>query len=164
MVDPHKVVRNIVITCLAECARWYGVNKQTKTLEGVVVDVIIERSGPGKKGATKIVADYDLGGGVIKRASINICSIKAKEVQNVVVEAPEQNVQDAVGGIQAPEEQCEPKQLNAPDPVDTVPHMAVTDPVVVDVQLVAHLYDDPADEIPFADCHHQSGFKMMVPS
>jgi hypothetical protein len=84
MADPQKVVRNIVIakachiTSLAECARWYGANKQTKTLEGVVVDVIIERSNPGKKGATKIVADYDLGGGVIKRASINIHSTKAK--------------------------------------------------------------------------------------
>ena len=91
MVDPRKVVGNIVIakachiTSLAECARRYGANKQTKTLEGVVVDVIVERSDPGKKGATKIVADYDLGGGVIKRASINIRSIKAKEVQNVVV-------------------------------------------------------------------------------
>jgi hypothetical protein len=45
----------------------------------VVVDVIIERSHPGKKGATKLIADYDLGGGVIKWGSINIRSIKAKE-------------------------------------------------------------------------------------
>jgi hypothetical protein len=92
-----------------------------KTLEGVVWDVIIERSDPGKKQATKIVANYDLGGGVIKRASIVIRSIKAKEVPNVVVEAPGQNVQnvqDAVGGIQAPEEQREPEQ---PRPVGMSP-------------------------------------------
>jgi hypothetical protein len=63
---------------------------------------------------------------VIKQISINIGSIKAKEVQNVMVKAPEQKVQDAVGGIQAPEEQRKPKQPNAPDPVVTVPHLTAS--------------------------------------
>jgi hypothetical protein len=80
----------------------------------------------------------------------------------VVVKAPGQNVQnvqDAVGGIQAPEEQHKPEQQNAPDPEDTVPHTTVGDPGVQDVQLEVHHDDDPADEIRFADCHHQKWFQ-----
>ncbi len=64
MVEPHKVVGNIEIakghkTSLAECSKHYGVDKQTKTLEWVVVDILFKRSDSVKKGATKRVADYD---------------------------------------------------------------------------------------------------------
>ena len=41
-------------------------------VEGVVVDVITNRRDPAKKAVTEIVADYDLGGRVIKRAIVNI--------------------------------------------------------------------------------------------
>jgi hypothetical protein len=49
------LLRPVILQALAECARWYGVNKQTKTLEGVVVDVIVERSNPEKRRATKML-------------------------------------------------------------------------------------------------------------
>ena len=78
MADPRRVTGSIVIakachvTNLAECARRYGANKSTKMVEGVVVDIITNRRDPAKKAVTEIVADYDLGGGAIKRAIINI--------------------------------------------------------------------------------------------
>jgi hypothetical protein len=62
-------------------------------IEGVVVDVIVNQQDPAKKAITEIVADYDLGGGAIKRAIINIRSLNAKEVENAVVEEPGAEVQ-----------------------------------------------------------------------
>jgi hypothetical protein len=62
-------------------------------IEGIVVHVIVNRQDPAKKAVTEVVADYDLGGRAIKRAIINIQSLKAKEVENAVVEEPGAEVQ-----------------------------------------------------------------------
>jgi hypothetical protein len=62
-------------------------------VDGVVVDVIVNWRDPAKKAVTEVVADYDLGGRAIKRAIINIRSLKAKEVENAVVEEPGAEVQ-----------------------------------------------------------------------
>jgi hypothetical protein len=62
-------------------------------IEGVVVDVIVNRRDPAKKAVTEVVADYDLGGGAIKQAIINIRSLKAKVVENAVVEEAGAEVQ-----------------------------------------------------------------------
>jgi hypothetical protein len=78
MVDPRRVTGNIVIakachvTNLAECARRYGAKKSRKMVEGIVVDVIMNRRDPAKKAEAEVVADYDLGGRAIKRAIIKI--------------------------------------------------------------------------------------------
>jgi hypothetical protein len=50
----------------------YGANRTIKMVEGVVVDVIINWRDPAKKAVTEVVADYDIGGGSIKRVAINI--------------------------------------------------------------------------------------------
>ncbi len=83
MVDTERITRSIVIakrchvTNLTKCAKRYGVNKSNKMVEGVVVDVITNWRDPVKKAVTEVIADYDLGGGAIKWAIINIQSIKA---------------------------------------------------------------------------------------
>jgi hypothetical protein len=53
----------------------------------------VNRRDPAKKAVTEVVADYDLGGGAIKRAIINIRSLKAKVVENAVVEEAGAEVQ-----------------------------------------------------------------------
>jgi hypothetical protein len=69
-----------------ECARHYGANNSTKMVEGVVVDVITNQQDPMKKASTEVVADYDLDRGAIQWPNIIIQSIKAKQVENAVVE------------------------------------------------------------------------------
>ena len=80
--DPRKIVGNIVeakalhVTSLAECTRRYGANKASKMLKGVVVDTTTTTSSKTNRTSTTVTADYNLGGGVIKRATINVRSLK----------------------------------------------------------------------------------------
>ena len=59
------------VTSLAECTRRYGANKASKMLKGVVVDTTTTTIS-----SATVTADYNLGGGVIKRATINVRSLK----------------------------------------------------------------------------------------
>ena len=84
MVDYRKVIGSTVIakchfvTSDAECSRRYGANKDKKTLEGIVVEVVKTKNPKTNRTSTKIVADYNLGGGTIKRSTINVRSLVAK--------------------------------------------------------------------------------------
>lgn len=52
-------------------------------LPGAVFDVVLKRNGPEKKGTAEVKANYDLGDGVIKRACVNIHSMKAKKLNRL---------------------------------------------------------------------------------
>ena len=80
--DTRKVVGSRIsakamhVTNLAECARRYGANKKTKVLYGTVVEHVSQRNNPNSRRVTNIiVGDFDLGGGVLKQASLNIRSV-----------------------------------------------------------------------------------------
>jgi hypothetical protein len=81
--DPRKVVGSIVeakalhVTSLAECTRRYGARKTTKMLHGVVVDTTTTMNSKTNRATTTVTADYNLGGGTVKRATINVRSLKA---------------------------------------------------------------------------------------
>ena len=81
--DPRKVVGGRVqakalhVSNLAECARRYGAHKGTKVLMGIVVEVSNVVNPTSHRTSTFITADFDLGGGTIKRARLNIRSVKA---------------------------------------------------------------------------------------
>jgi hypothetical protein len=83
MVDPRSIIGSIVTakachtTSLAECARRFGSNKPTKTLDGVVTEVVVVQNDGNNRTTRNIVADYSFGD-CIKRASLNIRCIKAK--------------------------------------------------------------------------------------
>ena len=101
--DRRKVVglrisaKAIHITNLAECARRYGANKKTKVVYGTVVEHISQKNNPTSNRITNIiVGDYDFGDGVIKRASLNIRSVKLCD-PIVVPEIPESPVQPVDG-------------------------------------------------------------------
>ena len=90
MVDPRLVIGAIVVakahnvTSEAECARCYGSKRTEKMLEGTVVAIKTKKNPPINRLQTFILADYNLGGGSIKRKSINLQSVKAKETELVV--------------------------------------------------------------------------------
>ena len=78
MVGSPISAKAMHVTNLAECARRYGKNKKTKILYGTVVEHLSTQNNPNTRRITNtIVGDYDLGGGTIKRASLNIRSVKA---------------------------------------------------------------------------------------
>ena len=65
------------ITSLVECSRRYGANRKTRIIVGTVLEVEI---GPKATALvrcrTSFVARFDLGGGAMKVATINIRSVK----------------------------------------------------------------------------------------
>ena len=68
------------VTNLAECSRRYGANKGTKMVQGTVVEVEDIVKPASRRRSTFITADYDLGGGTIKRRKLNIRSVKAAAI------------------------------------------------------------------------------------
>ena len=64
------------VTNLAECARRYGSNKQEKLIVGIVKEVVIKRNNTTGRTTTLIDAEYDFGGGVKKRKTLNLRSVK----------------------------------------------------------------------------------------
>lgn len=65
----------------------------------------------------------------------------------MAVKAPEQSIQDAVGGIHVHDEQCYLERLNTHDPSDTAPQMTADNSSVEDGHLEVPLHDDSTDEI-----------------
>ena len=78
--DPRRSVgsrvstKAIRVTAEAECARRYGANSKTKEIFGTVVEVLNQKTAGGRN-STSIVGDFDLGGGTMKRATINLSLI-----------------------------------------------------------------------------------------
>ena len=87
VVDTRLVVGNQVkakathVTSDAECARRYGADFREKWLTGVVVDIVVDSNNKTKRKLKKVVADYKLSEGIIKRKKIALQSIKAVEEQ-----------------------------------------------------------------------------------
>jgi hypothetical protein len=65
------------VTCLAECARLYDAEKSTKCNRGVVVNVHITANASNLRTKTMLIADYSLGGGITKCATLNVRSVRA---------------------------------------------------------------------------------------
>ena len=64
------------VTNLAECARRYGSNKQEKLIVGIVKEVVIKRNNTTGRTTTLIDVEYDFGGGVKKRKTLNLRSVR----------------------------------------------------------------------------------------
>ena len=81
--DTRKVVGGRVqakalhVSNLAECACRYGAHKGAKVLMVIVVVVLNVVNPTSHRTSTFITADFDLGGGTIKQARLNIRSVKA---------------------------------------------------------------------------------------
>jgi hypothetical protein len=84
--DSRRVVGSKVhakalhVTNLAECSRRYGAGKKTKLLSGTVLEAKETQKEGNSRMSWFITADYDLGGGDIKRAQLNIRSVKSGEI------------------------------------------------------------------------------------
>ena len=93
--DPRYVVGARVqakahhVTALAECHRRYGANAKTKFVNGTVVSVDAAASSGGRKAATLITADYELGDGTIKRCQLNSRGIKMADAESTTGESNE---------------------------------------------------------------------------
>jgi Transposase IS4 len=94
-IDPRKVVGNYVKTKakyvhhISECARRYGNKSETYMLQGVVEEVVMERSATAKRASTKIKANYDLGTGEFRRATINLASVQRSYIGEDVNAEPQ---------------------------------------------------------------------------
>jgi hypothetical protein len=69
------------VTALAECHQQYGANAKTKFVNGTVVSVDAAASSGGRRAATLITADYNLGGGTIKRCQLSSRGIKIADAE-----------------------------------------------------------------------------------
>jgi hypothetical protein len=67
--DLRKVIGTSVmckathITHITECNRRYGSSAKTKMLDGVVVEVHVERNNPTNRAQTYVTGDWELGNG-----------------------------------------------------------------------------------------------------
>ena len=72
--DPRRIIGNIAacksiqVTSIQECSRRYGSNAKTRILEGVLVEVFIERKTTTFWLQTYIEADWEHGNRRTKRA------------------------------------------------------------------------------------------------
>jgi hypothetical protein len=74
---------------LSECARRHGALRTTKVVVGTVVEVNNTRKAPNNRVSTFITADFDIGGGSVKRSTLNIRSVKLfKPDQSTVPSSP----------------------------------------------------------------------------
>ena len=80
-MDPRRAIgaritaKAIHVTNGAECSRRYGANRTKKMLPGVVLDIINNVTETGRKSCS-VVGEFNLGGGCMKRATLNIRSIQ----------------------------------------------------------------------------------------
>jgi hypothetical protein len=94
VLDSRRKIGSIVhakalhVTNKAECSRRYGAGKVNKWVEGTVVEAKeIQKAGNSRK-SWFILADYDLGGGDMKRADLNLRSVKSGKIPSVLAVAP----------------------------------------------------------------------------
>jgi hypothetical protein len=83
VLDTRRIVGSKVhakalhVTNNAECSRRYGAGKTTKRLPGTVVESKEVHKPGNSRVSWFITADYDLGSGDMKRAVLNIRSVKS---------------------------------------------------------------------------------------
>ena len=91
MSDPRRVPGSLVtakaihVTSESECNRLYGINKKTKWVVGIVLDVLVKRNIATARTTTTIVAEYELIAGRKKVTELNLCSVKAYVPQETAV-------------------------------------------------------------------------------
>jgi hypothetical protein len=64
------------VTAHAECARRYGATKMAKLVGGTVLEADEVQKPGNSRSSWFITAEYDLGGGTVKRARLNTRSVK----------------------------------------------------------------------------------------
>ena len=77
------------VTALAECHRRYGAQAKTQVVIGTVVSVQVVPPSTGQRASTHITADYELGGGTIKRCQLNSRGVKVAEETTTTIEGDE---------------------------------------------------------------------------
>ena len=130
--DSRRVVGAIVeakaihVTNLAECTRRYGANNKEKIIRGTVMDVVNTVNPSTNRAATSVIADYDLGGGTVKRKSLNIRSVKnPAPVIFPAIQPPEIIADPLLPPVDPPND---PLPLVAPPPPPPPPVQAVAPP------------------------------------
>jgi hypothetical protein len=89
VVDLRQIVGSKVhgkalhVTKNAECSQRYGAGKTTKLLQGTVVEAKEVQKVGNSQMSWFIMADYNCGGGDMKRAELNIWSVKSGEIPSV---------------------------------------------------------------------------------
>ncbi len=99
------------VTALAECHPRYGANAKTTFVNGTVVSVDAAPSSNGKRAVTLIMADYELGGGTIKRCQLNSRGVKMAEAETTRGESIESVI---ALGIKNVEPMSETIEVGAP--------------------------------------------------
>ena len=80
--DPRRTVGSTItakaihVTNGAECSRRYGSNRETKRVHGIIVEIINKVNKESGRKSCMVVADYNLGGGFIKRATLKSAVFK----------------------------------------------------------------------------------------
>ena len=75
------------VTSLAECTRRFGRQNKTKMINGKVLSIFTKKTATGRN-SRYVRGQFDLGGGVLKVADINVRSIKLVEVATETPEEP----------------------------------------------------------------------------
>jgi hypothetical protein len=90
----RKVIGSVIttkaryVTSIQECSRRYGIHAKTKIVEGVVVEVVVDRSNPTSQAQTYIVAGFILGSDREKRVRVHIRFTQLKEVLIPLITPP----------------------------------------------------------------------------
>jgi hypothetical protein len=90
VLDTRRIVGSKVhakalhVTNNAECSRRYGAGKTNKRVEGTVVEAKEVQKAGNSRMSWFITADYDLGGGDMKRAVLNTRSVKSGKIPSVI--------------------------------------------------------------------------------
>jgi hypothetical protein len=126
-LDQRRVIgaaitaKAIHVSNLAECTQRYGSNKRTKMLLGTVVEVTNTQHPSSNQTITTITGVYDLGGGTMKRTTLNIRSVKSYT-------APENPSASALSSVSAPPVTAAPVATAAvatAAPVATAPDIVI---------------------------------------
>ena len=81
------------VTSLAECTRRFGRQNKTKMVNGKVLSTFTKKTATGRN-SRYIRGQFDLGGGVLKVADVNVRSIKLVEVATETPEEPAQTTEN----------------------------------------------------------------------
>ena len=81
------------VTSLAECTRRFGRQNKTKMVNGNVLSTFTKKTATGRN-SRYIRGQFDLGGGVLKVADVNVRSIKLEEVATETPEEPAETTEN----------------------------------------------------------------------
>jgi hypothetical protein len=115
-IGARVIAKAIHVTNLAECKRRYGSNAKTKEIWGTVVEV---RTAPTTTNriTTSVVVDFEFDGGDVKRAELNIRSVKA--APTVPTERPTGEPPPAMEDVTSPTLAAPPVDPALPVPART---------------------------------------------